>query len=175
MLFSTGDISDRQLDRVRSPHRYYNAEYFIPATRAVIEDFACRILLVRRRSDMRWALPGGSMMPEESAQDCVERVVKLQTGLTPRDSAPFIVDSGKYVRFPGQPEVQMITFGFRIRNWTGDLETNTSETLDARWCNRRDAYDLLGYGHDDITTIEDHICTDYDSPVPADGGLVWVR
>ena len=161
--------------RDRHPHLYYSAKYFIPSTRAVIVDRDDRVLIVRRRSDSRWGLPGGNMTPGESAQECLERVVKVQTGLTVVESAPFIADSGKYARVLGNAETQMIMFGFRVRKWSGELMTETAETLDARWLWPSDAIGLLGYWHDDSTTIEDHNCTDYDPPVVAEGGIVWVR
>ena len=161
--------------RDRYPYLYYQAKYFIPSTRAVIVDCVERVLLVRRRSDSRWGLPGGNMIPGESAQECLERVVKAQTGLTVVVSAPFIADSGKYSRAAGHPEAQVIMFDFRIRKWSGELMTETTETLNVRWLWPSEAIGLLGYWHDDSTTIEDHTCTDYDPPVPAEGGIVWIR
>ncbi len=169
------DAMHDPLDRVHYPYQYYTPEFFVPSTRAVIEDYDFRLLLVRRRSDARWGLPGGSMMPGESAQDSIERIVKAQTGLVPLDASPFIVDSGKYVRVPGKPEAQMITFGFRIREWECELKTSTPETIDAQWFTTERVREMLHYTNDDITTIEDHNCTDYDPPVPPEGPVIWVR
>ncbi len=166
---------EERFPRYQYPYLYYSSRYFIPLTRAVCADFSDRILLIRRRYDGRWALPAGSMMPGESAQECLERVVRAQTGLTVIKCAPFIADSGKYVRFPGQPEAQMIVFGFRVREWEGELMKQTAETLDARWLFPKQACELLGMWNEDVVTIEDHVCTDYDPPMPAEGGLVWVR
>ena len=170
-----GDATEGILGRVQSPFLHYTAKYFIPSTKAVIEDYGFRLLLVRRRSDGRWGLPSGCMMPGESAQNSVERMVEAQTGLTPRDATPFIADSGKHVRVPGKPEAQMIVFGFRIRKWDGELKTSTPDTIDAQWFTTTGVRDVLDYWNDDRTTIEDHNCTDYDPPVPPEGPVIWVR
>lgn len=161
--------------KVISRHHCYSARWFMPLVKAVIVDSLDRILLVQQCSDLRWVLPSGKMVPDESAQESVERITKAYTGLRVTKCAPFIVDSGKYVKVPESPDAQIIVFGFRVREWSGDLVTQTFDTLDAGWFTVDEAYDVLGHWADDVTTIDDHICTDYDPPAPADGSLVWVR
>ena len=157
------------------PSSTFDVKHIVVATKAVLVDYTMRILLVRRRVDGCWALPYGLMLPGESAQECMERVVKSQTGVTVEKSAPFIADSGKYTRTPDNPVTQLVVFGFRVTKWSDCVEQNNSEISASRWTTRKQACHLLSIDNDDLVTIEDHICTDYDPPVPAEGGIVWVR
>ena len=175
MLIRKGYLCKDEYRGERDAHWFYEAQHIVVATRAVLVDFMGRFLLVRRRSDRRWALPYGVMLPGESAEDCMERVVRAQTGLEVAQRAPFIADSGKYMRMPGRPEVQLVVFGFRVTKWRGYADASNSEIMDSGWFMQDEAYDLFGQFSDDVTAIEDHICTDYDPPVPAEGGIVWVR
>ena len=66
---------------------YYNdpeapkANSVVPSTTSVVEDEAGRIVLVHRRDNDLWALPGGGMEVGESIEDCAVREVKEETGL----------------------------------------------------------------------------------------------
>ena len=171
---TTGGLRDDYNWPVRA-YQYCDAQYIVVATRAVLVDYMGRFLLVRRRSDGRWALPYGVMSPGESAQDCLERVVKNQVGVEVAESSPFIADSGKYMRMPGRPQAQLVVFGFRVTKWQGYVDDSNAEIIESRWATQREAHELLGRFTDDVTTLEDHICTDYDPQVPAEGGIVWVR
>lgn len=171
-------------ERIREPrgtvHRdaawmFYKARYFVPAARAVVVNNGFQVLLVRRKIDREWGLPTGGMIPGESAQECAERVISEQTGLEATKIQPFVVDSGKYNRVRGKPSAQAIIFSFRVLEWVGELQTDNAHVMDARWFCPDEAYDLLGIDNDDVTAIEDHICTDVDADVQAEGDLVWVR
>lgn len=66
---------------------YYNdpeapkANSVVPSTTSVVEDEAGRIVLVHRKDNDLWALPGGGMEAGESIEDCAVREVKEETGL----------------------------------------------------------------------------------------------
>ena len=53
----------------------------VPSTTAVVQDEERRIVLVRRKDNDLWALPGGGMEPGESIEDTVVREVLEETGL----------------------------------------------------------------------------------------------
>src|SRR6476659_2915452 len=66
---------------------YYNdpdappANSVVPSTTAVVTDDQDRIVLIRRRDNDLWALPGGGMELGESIVDTAVRKVKEETGL----------------------------------------------------------------------------------------------
>jgi ADP-ribose pyrophosphatase YjhB (NUDIX family) len=53
----------------------------VPSTTAVVTDDQDRIVLIRRRDNDLWALPGGGMELGESIVDTAVREVKEETGL----------------------------------------------------------------------------------------------
>jgi ADP-ribose pyrophosphatase YjhB (NUDIX family) len=57
------------------------ATSIVPSTTAVVQDSAGRIVLVRRKDNDLWALPGGGMEPGESIEDTAVREVLEETGL----------------------------------------------------------------------------------------------
>lgn len=66
---------------------YYNdpnapkANNVLPSTTAVVSDTAGRIVLIRRKDNELWALPGGGMDLGESIEETAVREVKEETGL----------------------------------------------------------------------------------------------
>ena len=159
----------------RSAFLDYDATCFIPYAVAIVCDGtgeAC--VVVKSREDGRWRLPSAAIQPGESGEEAAVRAVQEQTGLTVGDAQPFIADSGKYVRAPGRPHAQLIRFGYRFFEWRGELLTQTSTTVHARFVGRPEIYEALEMSCDDLTIYEDHLCT-LEADVPAEGGLVWVR
>jgi len=57
------------------------ANSVVPSTTAVVTNAKDDILLVHRRDNDLWALPGGGMELGESIEDCAVREVKEETGL----------------------------------------------------------------------------------------------
>ncbi|MCK9913893.1 MULTISPECIES: NUDIX hydrolase [Microbacterium] len=66
---------------------YYNdptaprANSVVPSTTCAVVDDQGRIVLVHRKDNGLWALPGGGMELGESIEDCAVREVKEETGL----------------------------------------------------------------------------------------------
>src|SRR4030088_149259 len=75
------------LERPMTRTDYYNdpdappANSVVPSTTAVVTDEHDRIVLIRRRANALWALPGGGMELGESIVDTAVREVKEETGL----------------------------------------------------------------------------------------------
>ena len=57
------------------------ATSIVPSTTAVVQDSVGHIVLVRRKDNDLWALPGGGMEPGESIEDTAVREVLEETGL----------------------------------------------------------------------------------------------
>jgi ADP-ribose pyrophosphatase YjhB (NUDIX family) len=69
-----------RIDHYNDPHAPA-ANSVVPSTTAVVTDERGRILLIRRRDNDLWALPGGGMELGESITDAAVREVKEETGL----------------------------------------------------------------------------------------------
>ena len=129
--------------------------YIVPAARAVILDDRGRILLIRRGDNKQWALPAGGMEPGESVTECMAREIWEETGLVVESSVAFAIYSEPRFTAPTRPEAQLLTVGYRVDEWRGDLQTTTDETDDARWFTveeLRELGDLMGMY---LETVED--------------------
>ena len=107
--------------------------YIQPAARAVIFDSRGWILLIRRGDNKQWALPAGGMEPGESVTECMAREVWEETGLTIESATAFAIYSEPRFTAPTRPEAQLLTVAYRVEDWSGELQTTTNETDDARW------------------------------------------
>lgn len=108
----------------------------VVAARAVVRDAQGRLLLIRRRDNGRWALPAGAMELDESISDCVVREVWEESGLKVHAATLFAIwshpEKTSIVTHYGDP-YQVINFVFRVDEWSGQLVTETDETIDARF------------------------------------------
>lgn len=108
----------------------------IIATRAVVWDQEGRMLFIRRRDNGKWAMPAGAMELDESISDCVVREVQEETGLQVQAATLFAIwsdpEKTSIVTHYGDP-YQVISFIFRVDEWSGQLVTETDETIDARF------------------------------------------
>lgn len=108
----------------------------IIATRAIVRDNDGCVLFIRRRDNGRWAMPAGAMELEESVYDCVVREVREETGLEVHTATLFAIwsdpDKTSILTQFGDP-YQVISFIFRVDDWSGQLVTQTDETKDARF------------------------------------------
>lgn len=69
-----------RIDHYNNPNAP-KANSVVPSTTAVVTDEHGRIVLVHRKDNGLWALPGGGMELGESIEDCAIREVKEETGL----------------------------------------------------------------------------------------------
>jgi len=69
-----------RIDHFNNPNAP-KANSVVPSTTAIVTDPDGRIVLIRRKDNELWALPGGGMELGESIEDCAVREVKEETGL----------------------------------------------------------------------------------------------
>ena len=129
------------------PHQSYEESYvghlrsligkekiIIIATRAVVFDNKGQLLLIRRRDNKRWAMPAGAMELGESINECLFREVQEESGLDVNAATLFAIWSDpkktSIVTHYGDP-YQLIVFVFRVDEWSGELVSQTDETVDS--------------------------------------------
>ena len=105
----------------------------ITAARAVIRDGQGRVLFIRRRDNGLWGMPAGSQELDESISDCLEREVKEETGLDVIAATLMAIYSRlSIVTTYGDP-YHLFLVQFLVDDWSGELVTETDETVDARF------------------------------------------
>lgn len=93
-------------------------------------------LLLQKRNDGIWGLPGGFMEMGEAADETARREVKEETGVTIGDMKLVDVFSGKehYTKLPNGDEYYSVTIAFITHEVIDDsINTDSSETLDAKF------------------------------------------
>ena len=124
---------------------YYNdpdapaANSVVPSTTAVVTDEHDRIVLIRRRDNDLWALPGGGMELGESIVDTAVREVKEETGLDVEVTGLIgVYTNPHHVMAYTDGEVrQQFSLCFTTRLLGGDLLAD-SESTDIAWTASQD-------------------------------------
>jgi ADP-ribose pyrophosphatase YjhB (NUDIX family) len=124
---------------------YYNdpdapaANSVVPSTTAVVTDEHDRIVLIRRRDNGLWALPGGGMELGESIVDSAVREVKEETGLDVEVTGLIgVYTNPNHVMAYADGEVrQQFSLCFTTRLLGGDLLAD-SESTDIAWTPSQD-------------------------------------
>jgi ADP-ribose pyrophosphatase YjhB (NUDIX family) len=124
---------------------YYNDPYappansVVPSTTAVVTDEQDRIVLIRRRDNDLWALPGGGMELGESIVDTAVREVKEETGLDVEVTGLIgVYTNPRHVMAYTDGEVrQQFSLCFTTRLLGGDLLVD-AESTDIAWTPTRD-------------------------------------
>lgn len=124
---------------------YYNdpdapaANSVVPSTAAVVTDEHDRIVLIRRRDNDLWALPGGGMELGESIVDSAVREVKEETGLDVEVTGLIgVYTNPSHVMAYTDGEVrQQFSLCFTTRLLGGDLLAD-SESTDIAWTPSQD-------------------------------------
>ena len=101
------------------------------ATTAVAFDAEGRLLLVERRDNGLWALPGGIMQPGETVAEAVSREVQEETGfhVVPMHLIGVYSDPDLLVAYPDGTEHHPVVLCFRCEISGGSARTG-DETLD---------------------------------------------
>lgn len=108
-------------------------ELIITAARAVIRDQEGRILFIRRRDNGLWAMPAGGQELGESILDCLKREVKEESGLDVILATPMAIYSQVSIVTASGDPYQLFLVQFLVDEWSGELVTETNETVDARF------------------------------------------
>ena len=108
-------------------------ELIITAARAVIRDQEGRILFIRRRDNGLWAMPAGGQELGESILDCLKREVKEESGLDVIFATPMAIYSQVSIVTASGDPYQLFLVQFLVDEWSGELVTETDETVDARF------------------------------------------
>jgi ADP-ribose pyrophosphatase YjhB (NUDIX family) len=124
---------------------YYNdpdapaANSVVPSTTAVVTDEQHRIVLIRRRDNDLWALPGGGMELGESIVDTAVREVKEETGLDVEvtDLIGVYTNPHHVMAYTDGEVRQQFSLCFTTRLLGGDLQTD-SESTDIAWTPSQD-------------------------------------
>lgn len=103
----------------------------IPGGRAIVQDNALRVLLHKRSDFGFWDLPGGGAEEGESAEQCVIREIREETGLVVENfeaigfaSCP----SRERVVYPNGDIIQGFALILHITEWSGSLQTSSEST-----------------------------------------------
>lgn len=110
------------------------ANSVVPSTTAVVTDDMGRIVLVHRRDNDLWALPGGGMDLGESIVDCAVREVREETGLDVEVTGLVgVYTNPNHVLAYDDGEVrQQFSLCFSTRLLGGTLATD-AESSEAAW------------------------------------------
>jgi ADP-ribose pyrophosphatase YjhB (NUDIX family) len=119
---------------------YYNDPHapapnsVVPSTTAVVSDSRDRIVLIRRRDNNLWALPGGAMELGESISEAAVREVKEETGLDVDITGLIgVYTNPRHVMAYADGEVrQQFSLCFTTRLLGGQLRVD-SESTDIAW------------------------------------------
>jgi ADP-ribose pyrophosphatase YjhB (NUDIX family) len=115
------------------------ANSVVPSTTAIVTDAEGRIVLVRRKDNDLWALPGGGMELGESIEDCAVREVREETGLDVTiDSLIGVYTNPNHVIEYSDGEVrQQFSLCYRTTLISGELTTD-AESTDIAWTSVED-------------------------------------
>jgi len=111
----------------------------LPSAGACIRDEEGRILLLRR-SDNLWSVPGGGMEPGERLDETVVREVREETGLEVEPVELIgVYSSPEYIfTYPNGDRVQPMISFFECRVLGGTLKPDMDEIVDARYFGPKD-------------------------------------
>lgn len=136
--------------------RIGNMKIVIPGVRGLLFDDDGRLLLQKRGDFLNWGLPAGVVDVGDSALEALRREVQEETGIEVLRAAPFgLYSDPKYsVTYPNGDEVQTFTVAFLVREWSGTLEVDGVEAIDAGFFSLDDLPKPLYPIH--VETIEDY-------------------
>lgn len=93
-------------------------------------------LLMERRSDNGlWGLPGGSMEPGETLEECARRELFEETGINAIDLEFFHTFSGPELHhfYPNGDEAYIVTTAFVTSNFEGEPRAADDESFEMRF------------------------------------------
>lgn len=100
--------------------------------------FVCKdgqVLLQRRRDNGLWAMHGGAVEIGETVEDAARRELYEETGLIAQGLELLGVFSGEDMlhTYPNGDQVYIIGIDYICREFTGQMLSQTDETLELKW------------------------------------------
>lgn len=94
-----------------------------------------KLLLERRSDNGLWGLPGGSMEPGETLEQCARRELLEETGLNALELEFFHTFSGPELHhfYPNGDEAYIVTTAFICRNFEGEAKAADEESFEMRY------------------------------------------
>ena len=114
-----------------------------PAAAVALFDSSGKILLLRRKDNDKWTMPGGSLNFGESLTECATREVREETGFDIRitDLIGTYTDPHILIAYSDGEVRQEFTFVYAAEIQSGDLEID-DESEEATWVPLASAMDL---------------------------------
>ena len=129
---------------------------FAIAARAIVQNEDGHVLLVKRSDNGKWVMPAGSIELEESIYDCVKREVFEESGLIVESAQAIAIYSDpkySFVTSYGDP-YQMFSMVFVVEKWSGDLQKQTDETVDAGFFPLDNLPDIPDFYHETLVDLK---------------------
>ncbi|CAM4145909.1 NUDIX domain-containing protein [Deinococcus marmoris] len=108
---------------------------FAPGANVLVTDGQDRLLLLRHGGTGKWTVPGGSLEPGESFEECARRELLEETGLTADALEPLEMFCGPDYRFMylHGDVVDNVSALYRAEGVTGRLTPQDGEVLEVGW------------------------------------------
>lgn len=103
----------------------------LPGVTTCVRDAQGRLLLLLRRDNRMWALPGGALEPGESTESAARRELREETGLDADELWLFDVFSGPemFYTYPHGDQVHNVVVAYLAENVAGEPYVNDGEAL----------------------------------------------
>ena len=130
---------------------YFESDFWHPSVATDVVLFTIRerklnILLVKRKDDGLWAIPGGFLQKGESLNQCAERELKEETGIT----VPYLEQFENFSNPIRDPRTQVISVAFIAIHPSGKLKLKAdTDVSDVNWFD----YEMipeLAFDHNEI-------------------------
>lgn len=126
----------KQIEYYKYLRQYVGTQPLIlPGAVVIIRNEKGEVLL-QKRPEGKWGLPGGLMNLGESFEEVAEREVFEETGLRVRNLRLMQVFSGAqfYMKAPNGDEFYCVTAVFLTEDVEGSLQLDPDETLEVMYC-----------------------------------------
>lgn len=130
-----GEGKQDEMEYYKKIREYVGKEpLLLPGAVVVIVNDRNEILL-QQRPESLWGLPGGLMDLGESMEEVAKREVREETGLVVENLSFVQLFSGKefFVRTKNGDQFYAITAVYMTNDYSGELTTNSEETLSAQF------------------------------------------
>ena len=124
-----------QMEYYKFLRKYVGTQPLIlPGSVVIIRNEQGEVLL-QKRPEGRWGLPGGLMNLGESFEQVAEREVFEEIGLHVNNLKMLHVFSGEdyYMQVPNGDEMYCVTAVFTTKDVTGNLQLDASESLEVQY------------------------------------------